>query len=138
MDESVFFKLVRVVNLTARPFHEGVGRSHHLSLNEWRCLMVIAAHEDISASEVVEHTGLDKMSVSRAVSSLTNAARITKSPDPSDLRKTHLTLSQSGRKLFNQIAPAARKREAQLFAGFAASELSQLNALLDRMAASVR
>jgi DNA-binding MarR family transcriptional regulator len=138
MDESVFFKLVRIVNLTARPFHEGVGRDHHLSLNEWRCLMVIAAHPGISASEVVEHTGLDKMSVSRAVSGLASDGRITKEPDPSDLRKTHLALSQSGQALFDDIAPAAREREAQLFADLGADELVALNALLDRMALAVR
>jgi hypothetical protein len=31
--DPLFFKLVRVVNLTARPFHERVGREHHLTLN---------------------------------------------------------------------------------------------------------
>jgi len=42
MDSSVFFKLVRVVNLTARPFSESIGKAHRLSLNEWRVLLVLA------------------------------------------------------------------------------------------------
>jgi DNA-binding MarR family transcriptional regulator len=69
---------------------------------------------------------------------LANDGRITKEPDPSDLRKTHLALSQSGQALFDDIAPAAREREAQLFADLGADELVALNALLDRMALAVR
>ena len=29
--DSLFFKLVRVVNLTARPFSESIGQAHHLT-----------------------------------------------------------------------------------------------------------
>jgi DNA-binding MarR family transcriptional regulator len=134
----VFFKLVRIVNLTARPFHEGVGRDHHLSLNEWRCLMVIAAHPGSSASEVVEHTGLDKMSVSRAVTGLVSDRRVTRTADAHDQRKSSLSLSRQGRTLFDQISPAAREREAQLFANLTSAELAQLSTLLDRMALAIR
>ena len=70
LDESVFFKLVRVVNLTARPFNEGIGARHQLSLNEWRVMTVVAGHPGCTASDVCARTGMDKMSVSRAIVSL--------------------------------------------------------------------
>ena len=43
-DGELFFKLVRVVNLTARPFVETLARRHRLSLNEWRVMIVLASH----------------------------------------------------------------------------------------------
>ena len=66
IDDSIFFRLVRVVNLTARPFSESIGKAHRLSLNEWRVLLVLANHAGVAASDVATLTGLDKMSVSRA------------------------------------------------------------------------
>lgn len=44
MDSSIFFKPVRVVNLTTRPFSESIGKAHRLSLNEWSVLPVLAHH----------------------------------------------------------------------------------------------
>ena len=48
--DSIFFKLVRVVNLTARPFVESIGKAHRLTLNEWRVMLVLAAHPGVAAS----------------------------------------------------------------------------------------
>ena len=52
LDSSVFFKLVRVVNLTARPFSESIGKAHRLSLNEWRVLLVLASHSGVEPSRL--------------------------------------------------------------------------------------
>ena len=57
LDDSVFFKLVRVVNLTARPFNEGIGRQHGLSLSDWRVMTVVGCHPGTTASEVCARTG---------------------------------------------------------------------------------
>ena len=76
IDDSIFFRLVRVVNLTARPFSESIGKAHRLSLNEWRVLLVLANHAGIAASDVAALTGLDKMSVSRALSGLVQRNRV--------------------------------------------------------------
>ena len=65
--DSVFFKLVRVVNLTARPFQQRVGRQDQLTLNEWRTMAVLGAQPGLTATQVADLTGLDKMAVSRAL-----------------------------------------------------------------------
>ena len=96
MDDSIFFKLVRVVNLTARPFVESIGRAHHLTLNEWRVMLVLASHPGSAAQEVVAHTGLDKMTVSRALSGLQRRGRLVRREDAADKRRALLTLSSAG------------------------------------------
>lgn len=136
LDASLFFKLIRVVNLTARPFHESVGKRQHLTLNEWRVMLVLASHAGAAATDVSDRTGLDKMSVSRALAGLHRHGRLQREPDPTDQRKSRLFLTPAGKRLFAQVGALARRREAQLFAGISAEEKRQLSTTLDRLAAA--
>jgi DNA-binding MarR family transcriptional regulator len=137
IDSSLFFKLVRVVNLTARPFVETLSRSHKLSLNEWRAMVVLASHPGATASDIAEHTGLDKMSVSRAVQGLSKGKRVSKQLDPSDARRTQLGLTTSGQALFEAIGVLAAEREAALFKGISAAERRAMAKTIDRLAAAL-
>lgn len=136
--DSLFFKLVRLVNLTARPFVETLSRAHRLSLNEWRVMVVLAAHPGVAATDVVDATGLDKMSVSRAIATLARAARLAKETDPADARRSRLVLTAAGQALFERIAALGTAREAQLFSGINAAEQAQMSRIADRMIASLR
>lgn len=133
MDDSIFFKLVRVVNLTARPFVETLGKQHRLSLNEWRVMLVLASHPGAAAQEVALHTGLDKMTVSRSIASLTRSGRVLRRDDPGDKRRGLLALSASGRRVYQRIGVGGKAREAQLFAAVSAAEQAQLGRTLDRL-----
>lgn len=133
LDESLFFKLVRVVNLTARPFNEGIGRRHELSLSDWRVMMVLGSHPGTTASEVCQRTGMDKMSVSRAIAALARHRRVLRKPDPADGRRTRVWLSSAGQRLFDELSASARTRERQVFGGVAAQEQARLSETLDRL-----
>ncbi|MBB3179973.1 MarR family winged helix-turn-helix transcriptional regulator [Variovorax sp. Sphag1AA] len=137
LPNSVFFKLVRVVNLTARPFQQRVGRQHQLTLNEWRAMAVLGARPGLTATQVADLTGLDKMAVSRALGGLQRHKRLHRHEDPTDLRRTRLYLSSIGKTLFATVSAQAREREAELFAGVAPDELDQLDAILDKLIESV-
>jgi len=133
LDESVFFKLVRVVNLTARPFNEGIGRTHRLSLSDWRVMTVVGSHPGCAAADVCVRTGMDKMSVSRAIASLSRQQRVLRKPDPADGRRMQLRLSAGGQRLFDTLVVSARARERQLFGRVGAADQAQLGAILDRL-----
>jgi DNA-binding MarR family transcriptional regulator len=133
VDNSLFFKLVRVVNLTARPFVETLARTHQLSLNEWRVMVVLASHPGVAASELALATGLDKMSISRAIAALSRHGRIVKNADAADARRTLLRLSADGLQVFQTIGERAKHREAQLFRGIDQAELAQLDRLVEKL-----
>lgn len=133
IDESLFFKLVRVVNLTARPFHESIGAAKQLSLNEWRVMVVLASHPGISASEVAALSGMDKMSVSRAIAALARHKRLTRRADDGDRRRISLTLNAAGRRVFAEVAALGRQREAQLLSRLSLAEQGQLLGLVNRL-----
>lgn len=137
LDSSLFFKLIRVVNLTARPFVETLARTHDISLNEWRAMVVLASHPGCAAHEVAEYTGLDKMSVSRAIAALQRHARIHKLADPDDARRICLRLNAAGQALFKAIGNQAALREVQLFQGFSAADRQQLGKSIDRLIAAL-
>lgn len=136
-DDSLFFKLVRVVNLTARPFVETLARQHQISLNEWRVMVVLVSHPGMASHEVAEITGLDKMSVSRALAALEHHGRVQRRADPADARRSLLELNTTGRQLFERLSVMATQREAQLFGGLDREETLQLGRTLDRLAAAV-
>jgi len=138
LDDSVFFKLVRVVNLTARPFNEGIGRRHDLSLSDWRVMMVLGSHPGTTASEVCQRSGMDKMSVSRAIAALARRRRVTRKPDPADGRRTLVWLSSAGQRVFEELSVSARERERQVFRGVGAQEQARLGETLDRLIDALR
>jgi DNA-binding MarR family transcriptional regulator len=136
-DRTLLFAMVRLVNLTARPFQEGIGRRHRLGLSEWRVLAVLHAHPGSAAIEIAQYTGLDKMSVSRALASLEAAGRVLRRPDPDDGRRALATPTPAGRALYRSLRGPARAREEAVTGSLSAAERRQLMALVRRMTASV-
>lgn len=136
-DGELFFKLVRVVNLTARPFVETLARQHRLSLNEWRVMIVLGSHPGSAAHEIADAIGLDKMSVSRAIAGLERQGRVVKRADPGDARRVLLELAPAGRRLYEAVGAAGRLREIQLFAGLDAADKAQLERLVDRLVTAI-
>jgi DNA-binding MarR family transcriptional regulator len=133
IDDSLFFKLVRLINLTARPFQEGVGKQMHLTLNEWRVMVVLASHPDCAATDVASFTGLDKMSVSRALAALARAKRIKRRLDAADNRRALITLSAAGQKVFEQLGLLAKQREAWFMRGISKTDVAYMMRIVDAM-----
>ncbi len=136
-ERTLLFAMVRLVNLTARPFQEGIGRSHRLGLSEWRVLAVLQAHPGSAATAIAQRTGLDKMSVSRALASLESAGRIVRRPDPDDGRRALASLTPAGRRLYGTLRSEALAREAAVTGTLSAAERRALTALLERMTTAV-
>jgi DNA-binding MarR family transcriptional regulator len=135
--DPLFFKLVRVVNLTARPFQQRVGRQHQLTLNEWRAMAALGERPGLTATQVADTTGLDKMAVSRALAGLKRHKRLQRHDDPTDQRRSRLYLTAAGKALCATVSTLGREREAQLFAGVDAVELARMSATLDKLIESV-
>lgn len=137
-DDLLILKLVRVVNFTARPFEQRVGKPLQLTLNEWRVMAMVGAQPGCNASQVAEYCGLDKMAVSRALAGLQRAKRLQRHEDPTDQRRSRLYLSAAGRSVYAVALARAQEREAELFANITAREREQLSGMLDKLIASVR
>lgn len=86
----------------------------NIAIPEWRVLAVISQAERVAARDVARMTPMDKMAVSRAVASLEAKGFVLRETDPEDRRVNALSLSPSGRALFDRIAVLALEVEDDL------------------------
>jgi len=131
-------RLMRAVNLIAKPFFARYAEASDLSINEWRVLMLLAAHPGLSASEIAERSGMLLMNVSRAVQRLARMRRVQRRRDPADARRTRLRLTARGAAVFARIAPHARRSEASVRDQLSAAEAAAFSRLLDKLLAGLQ
>lgn len=86
-----------------------------LNLSQWRVLAAIAEKPGRMAAEVVAITPMDKTIVSRAVASLIEMGLVKKVADKQDKRRSSLTVTAKGRKIYKKIATrlTAELKEAE-------------------------
>lgn len=127
------FRLLKLTNLVSRPFFGQVAKQHHLTLNEWRTLFVLASHPGSSPAEISAHTGLQQMNISRAVASLRKSGRVSEAPDPRDLRRTMISLTKEGVSTYQAIASSAKEDSHQLFADIGEEQLAVFSDVVDAL-----
>lgn len=101
-------------------------------------MLTLADHPGASAQELSDYTGLDKMTLSRAVRALEAQGRLEREGSEADRRKRHLWLTEEGWVVYDEIARAALEREAQIYAGLTEQELRTLHRLLKKLALRAR
>lgn len=135
---SPFFQLLVLANLTARPFHERFGRRLRMSLSEWRVLLVVADRPGITAQDLADYIGLDKMSVSRAARGLVARGRLARQASARDRRRLHLSLTEAGWRVYDEIASSGMARERAVFGALPARERGKFFEQLTRLVESTR
>ena len=123
----------RVSNAIARHYSERFG----LSIPEWRVMAVLGQSPGLPAREVAERTAMDKVQVSRAVSSLVKSRRVLRDGDEADGRVTRLSLTPRGRAIYDEIVPLALHLEAVLLAALAPTERQTLSAIIDKLSSRI-
>jgi len=132
------YRLIRLSHAISRGIAASYQQEFGLSIAEWRVLAVIARFPGSSASELGEHTGMDKVSMHRAVRALQQRQLIASDQSARDRRRQHLRLSHAGLSLHDQIAPRALAFEQQLLAALDSEDQALLHALLDRLQLSIQ
>lgn len=97
-------------------------------------LAVVAGSADgLRQSEVASATRMDKMTISRAVAALAARGLIARGDHSADRRTLRLRATAEGRRLYDEVVPAARAVEARLLSGLGAREVEALAAALERL-----
>jgi DNA-binding MarR family transcriptional regulator len=136
--DSPVFKLLLAANLLARPFIEKIGPEKDLTLPEWRCLVALQAKGELSNTEVAELTGLDPMSVSRALDRLQRNDRVERTRDPDDGRRQLNRMTASGRAVYRAVVKLARQRQEAMVRGLAEKEVLLFDDMLGRIIGRLR
>ena len=104
-----------------------------LSILEWRIVAVLGLDAPLSAKGVCDRTRMDKVQVSRAVARLLEKGLLKRKFANDDRRRSALSLSAKGRKVYAEIAPMTAAWETQLLEALSPAELSALDRLVAKL-----
>ena len=114
------------------------GRSHGISVPEWRVLVHLARSKQASVREIHSYANLEKPRVSRTVAKLQAAGMVRKVTGKQDSRLVEISLTEKGQTVLGEILPAALEFEDRLGQALSAEEhamcieiAEKLHAVLD-------
>ena len=130
---AMLHQLLKLTNRLMAPFSTHLSHRYKISLNEFRLLMTIGALGRTASHELAETTGVNVMSVSRAVATLERHGRIEVVTDPDNRRRKWLSLTDEGRRLYEIMRPQSEKVADYLFSELTKAQTAQLGAILTRL-----
>ncbi len=133
LDRFVPYRLSVLSNRISQDIARLYGERFGLSVTQWRILAVLWRFPALSATEVAERTAMDKVAVSRAVTSLLASGRLKRRLHGDDRRRSVLQLSAQGLRVYDEVAALALAYEARLLEGLLEDERAALDRLLTRM-----
>ncbi|OGT82236.1 MAG: MarR family transcriptional regulator [Gammaproteobacteria bacterium RIFCSPLOWO2_02_FULL_61_13] len=133
MNDFLPYRLSTLTNRISRAFSLLYTDRFDLTVPEWRVMAVLGQEPGLSADQVCARTGMDKVTVSRAVSRLLEKGRVERDFARADRRRSELRLSARGRAVYRQIIPLGREYEAGVVADLSPAERQTLVTLLERL-----
>ncbi|WP_235911474.1 MarR family transcriptional regulator [Croceibacterium soli] len=128
-------RLLKLTNRLMAPFSTHLSHRYNISLNEFRLLMAIGRTGASASHELAEHTGVNAMSVSRAVATLERNGRIKVETDPSNRRRKVLRLTEEGARLYEVMRPQTQLVADYLVDGLPEADIAKLDELLGKLIA---
>lgn len=131
------YRLSVLTNRLSRKLAAFYAERFDLTISEWRTMAVLGQMPGLSADGVRERTEMDKVSVSRAVNRLLKKRYLKRSYAKDDKRRSILSLSARGHRVYTQIVPLARDFDAAIGAGLTSTERHALMSVLDKLDAAL-
>jgi len=137
--ELLSYRLHRVANLLSRGAELRYRREFGVSLWEWRTVALLGgAVEPQSLNELARAAGMDKGQMSRVVSGLTGRKIVFRETDASDGRGIQLSLTRSGKTLYQKLISAAAERNSAFLGCLSAKERACLEQAMTKLAREAR
>lgn len=133
LDEYLPYRLSVASNAVSRLIARAYEDRFGLTIPQWRLICVLAEGGAAAQGGLVNRTGMDKVTVSRAARGLLNRRLVERAEHQADGRSHLLVLTDEGLRLQAEIAPLALAYEAALIAGLGPSEVALLKRLLSRL-----
>jgi DNA-binding MarR family transcriptional regulator len=138
LDRFLPYRLSVLSNLVSSAIAGSYSSRFGISIPEWRVMAVLAMQPELSAAQVAERTAMDKVAVSRAVSSLLEKGRIERSVSPGDRRRSILKLSAEGARIYREVVPLALRHEQSLLDVLDTADRDALERILDTLLGRAR
>ncbi|ABD56862.1 MarR family winged helix-turn-helix transcriptional regulator [Jannaschia sp. CCS1] len=124
------YLLNQAAEAASREFQDYYRARYGMLRTEWRVLFHLGCYGEMSAKQICQKALIHKTKVSRAVAALEAKRYLTRAPSDVDRRIEVLSLTPSGRTVFNDLARAAEGFEAKLEDGLSPPEVDALRRAL--------
>jgi len=122
LDSFLPYRLYRLADTVSREFSRIYKERHGLTRPEWRTLSGLGQRSTMTATELGEQSAMHKTKVSRAVAELERRRWLIRTPDETDRRVEHLTLTKAGFAAYREMVPLAKAFERELLGKLSAEE----------------
>lgn len=135
LDHFLPYRLSILSNNVSHAIAAAYSERFKLTIPAWRVIVILSRFPGLAAADLVDKTAMDKVAISRAVSSLLERGYISRDEHTSDRRRWHLNLTEAGMEVYDQILPLALSYEKDLIEEFSEEEIAVLHKMLDRLTA---
>lgn len=127
------YRLATLANRISYAIAEAYSSRFHLTIPAWRVMAVLGLEDNLTAADLVSRTAMDKVAISRAVSSLLDMECVHRELDEDDRRRALLTLTPKGRDIYQRIIPLARCYEQDLLNQLSGDEQQALKQITNKL-----
>ncbi|MDA7424792.1 MarR family winged helix-turn-helix transcriptional regulator [Thalassococcus lentus] len=114
--EFLPYRLAYISERVSQRLSADYGKSHGLTVAEWRILVNLQRLGTASVRDIQVFTNLEKSRVSRAVTRMEKAGLVAKQAGTDDARLVEIGLSEKGIDTLNKVLPSAIEVEHRLIA----------------------
>ena len=137
--ELLSYRLHQVANLLSRGAEMRYRREFGVSLWEWRTVALLGgAGEPQSLNDLARAAGMDKGQMSRVVSGLTRREIVYREADANDARGIRLSLTRTGKKLYQKLIRAAAERNSAFLGCLSVQERACLERAMAKLSLEAR
>ena len=128
--------LARTARSVSRAFDDALAQAGG-SVPVWLVLISLKSQPVRNQRELAEAVGVREATLTHHLNSMDERGLITRRRDPANRRVHLVELTEAGEAAFQRLRGAATAFDQRLRAGLSGDEVSQLEALLGRLAANV-
>ena len=131
-DRSLPMALLRAREAVMKKFIPSL-RENDLSSQQWRVIRALNEEEGLDITELANRCFLLMPSLSRIIQNLEKRKLVSRNQSSSDNRKSVISITAPGKKLFQKIAPKSVERYGLITEKFGYGKLELLYELLDEL-----
>ena len=128
--------LARTARSVSRAFDDALAQAGG-SVPVWLVLISLKSQQVRNQRELAEAVGIREATLTHHLNAMDEQGLITRRRDPANRRVHLVELTEAGEDTFQRLRGAATAFDQRLRAGLSGDEVSQLEALLGRLAANV-
>jgi DNA-binding MarR family transcriptional regulator len=136
LEEFLPYRLNVVASLVSQALSRIYSERYGIGVPEWRVLVTLGQYGVLTGKDIGAHTHMHKTKVSRAVAQLEKRKFLTRRVNRADLREAFLSLTASGRAIYEDLAPSAIEFAKRLVDGLDPAERAVFDRALKNLTES--